>query len=61
MNGLNSHEIKYRINNDMVNNEEIKNSRSLKTILLSNTITLFNLIHFELCLTERYFVGKHID
>lgn len=30
MNGLNSHEIEYRINNDMVNNKIIKNSRSLK-------------------------------
>lgn len=48
MNGLNSHEIKYRINNDMVNNEEIKNSRSLKNILLTNILTLFNLIHLIL-------------
>ncbi|MBQ2873156.1 MAG: HAD-IC family P-type ATPase [Bacilli bacterium] len=48
MNGLNSHEIEYRINNDMVNNENIKNSRSLKTILLTNIITLFNLIHLVL-------------
>jgi len=45
MNGLNSHDIEYRINNNMVNNENIKNSRSLKSILLSNLITLFNLIH----------------
>ena len=48
MNGLNSHDIQYRINNDMVNNVKIKNSRDLKTILLSNTITLFNLIHLVL-------------
>ena len=48
MNGLNSHDLEYRINNDMVNNEEIKNSRSLKTILLSNIITLFNFIHLVL-------------
>ena len=48
MNGLNSHEVEYRISNDMVNNENIKNSRSLKAILLSNVITLFNLIHLVL-------------
>lgn len=48
MDGLSSHEIEYRINNHMVNNENIKNSRSLKSILLSNTITLFNLIHLIL-------------
>lgn len=48
MNGLNSHDVEYRINNDMVNNENIKNSRDLKTILLSNIITLFNLIHIIL-------------
>ena len=48
MNGLNSHEVEYRINNDMVNNADIKNSRSLKSIILSNTITLFNLIHIIL-------------
>ena len=48
MNGLNSHEVEYRISNGMVNNENIKNSRSLKTILLSNVITLFNLIHLVL-------------
>ena len=48
MNGLNSHEVEYRISNGMINNENIKNSRSLKTILLSNVITLFNLIHLVL-------------
>ena len=48
MNGLNSHEIEYRINNNLVNNENIKNSRSLKLILLSNILTLFNFIHFIL-------------
>ena len=48
MNGLNSHEVEYRISNGMVNNENIKNSRSLKTILLSNVITLFNLINLVL-------------
>ena len=48
MNGLNSHEVEYRINNDLVNNENIRNSRSLKSILLSNIITLFNFIHLVL-------------
>ena len=54
MNGLSSHEVKYRIQNNMVNNENVKNSRSLKSIVLSNLITLFNLIHvvlFALVLT----------
>ena len=48
MNGLNSHEVEYRINNNMVNNESIKNSRTLRSIFLSNIITLFNFIHFVL-------------
>ena len=47
MNGLNSHEVEYRISNGMVNNENIKNSRSLKTIFLSNVITLFNFIVYK--------------
>lgn len=54
MEGLNKQEIEYRINNGLVNNEIIKNSRDLKTIFLSNLITLFNLIHavlFTLVLT----------
>ncbi len=46
--GLNKQEIDYRINNNLVNNENIKNSRDIKTILLSNIITLFNLIHIIL-------------
>jgi len=48
INGLNSHEVEYRISNDMVNNENIKTSRSLKTILLSNIFTLFNIINLIL-------------
>lgn len=48
MNGLNSHEVEYRINNNMVNNEQIKNSRSIKEIFKSNLITLFNFIHLVL-------------
>ena len=48
MKGLNSQEIQYRIDNDMINNKKIKNSRSVKTILLSNLLTLFNFIHLIL-------------
>jgi len=48
MEGLNRQEVEYRINNGMVNNKNVKNSRSIKTILLSNLLTLFNLIHVVL-------------
>ena len=48
MKGLNQQEIEYRINNELVNNENIKNSRSVKTIFLSNLINLFNFIHIVL-------------
>lgn len=48
MNGLTKKDIEYRINNGMINNEEIRNSRTTKEIILSNTITLFNLIHLVL-------------
>ena len=48
LDGLNKQQIDYRINNNLINNEDIKNSRNIKTILLSNIITLFNLIHIVL-------------
>ena len=48
MDGLNSHDIEYRISNDLINNETIKNSRSTKEIFLSNLLTLFNFIHIVL-------------
>ena len=48
LDGLNKQDIDYRINNDLINNEDIKNSRSIKTIFLSNLITLFNFIHIVL-------------
>lgn len=48
MEGLNQKEIEYRINNGMVNDEKISNSRTLKEIILGNTITLFNFIHIVL-------------
>ena len=46
--GLNSKEVNERINNNQINNEDIKNSRPLKTIILSNLINLFNFIHLIL-------------
>lgn len=54
MEGLNRKEVEYRINNGLINNEIIKNSRTVKEIILTNVITLFNLIHailFTLVLT----------
>ena len=48
MDGLNRQDVEYRIDNNLVNNEDIKHSRSLKTIILSNLITLFNFIHIVL-------------
>ena len=48
MEGLTNKDLEYRINNGLINNEEIKNSRTIKEIVLSNTITLFNLIHVVL-------------
>lgn len=48
LNGLNKQEIDYRINNGLINNENIKNSRNIKEIIKSNIITLFNFIHIAL-------------
>ena len=48
MDGLKQQDIDYRINNNLVNNENIRNSRPLKTIILSNLINLFNFIHIVL-------------
>ena len=48
LNGLTKQEIDYRINNGLINNENIRNSRPIKTIVLSNLINLFNLIHIVL-------------
>ena len=41
MDGLDRHEIEYRVNNGLINNENIRNSRSLKKIFLSNLLTLY--------------------
>ena len=48
LDGLNKQDIDYRKENNLVNNEDIKNSRSIKTIFRSNIITLFNFIHIVL-------------
>lgn len=48
MDGLNKKDVEYRVNNGLVNNEDIKNSRTLKEIILGNTITLFNFINLVL-------------
>ena len=46
--GLSKTDVEYRINNGMVNNDKIKYTRSVKTIILSNTFTLFNFINIVL-------------
>lgn len=48
MNGLSRQDVEYRINNGMTNNEKIKYTRSIKEIILSNTITLFNILNLSL-------------
>ena len=48
MNGLNRQEVEYRINNGLSNNEHIKYTRTVKEIVLSNTITLFNILNISL-------------
>ena len=46
--GLNRQEVEYRIQNGMVNNEKIKHTRSIKSIVMSNLLTLFNFINIGL-------------
>lgn len=48
MNGLSSQEVEYRMNNGLGNNEKIKYTRTTKEIILSNTITLFNILNISL-------------
>ena len=48
MDGLNSDQVIYRKNNGLSNDEEIKYSRSTRQIVLSNIITLFNILHIIL-------------
>ncbi len=47
MKGLNKDQVNYRINNGLVNDEKINNTRSIKDILKSNILTLFNFIHIS--------------
>ena len=57
MDGLSYHEVVYRKENGLSNNIEVKNTRSVKEIVRSNTITLFNILNislFILVLTTGY-------
>ena len=58
MDGLNKQEIDYRKNNGLVNNQKDKNSKTIKEIILENTLTLFNILNIVLLvlvLTTRSF------
>ncbi len=48
MDGLTVQEVEYRIDNNLVNNKNIKYSRSIKQIFLSNIFTIFNIINTSL-------------
>ena len=48
MNGLSKHEVEYRKNNGLSNNEKVKYTRTPREIVLSNTITLFNFLNIAL-------------
>ena len=58
LDGLNSQEVEYRTSNGLANDKNIKYSRDTKSIVLSNTLTLFNFINtllFILVLTTGSF------
>ncbi len=48
MKGLSYQEVEYRKNNRLVNDTNIKYTKSIKEIVLSNTITLFNILNISL-------------
>ena len=48
MNGLSTHEVEYRKNNGLSNNEKIKYTRTPKQIIVSNIVTLFNILNIAL-------------
>ena len=48
MDGLNQDQVIYRKNNGLSNSTEVKYSRTTKQIILSNTITLFNILNVVL-------------
>ncbi len=50
MDGLSKNEVEYRKNNGLSNDEQIKYTRTTKEIVLSNTITLFNILNIVLVL-----------
>ena len=50
MNGLSKQDVEYRINNGMANDEKIKYTRSIKEIIISNTVTLFNILNLSLAI-----------
>ena len=50
MNGLIKPYVEYRINNGMANDEKIKYTRSIKEIIISNTVTLFNILNLSLAI-----------
>lgn len=50
MEGLSKHEVEYRKNNGLSNDENIKYTRTTKEIVLSNIITLFNILNIVLAI-----------
>ena len=57
MEGLSYQEVEYRKENGLSNNVEVNNTRSVKEIIRSNTITIFNILNislFILVLTTGY-------
>ena len=48
MDGLSYQEVEYRKENGLSNNTLVKNTRTIKEIILSNTITLFNILNISL-------------
>ena len=48
MEGLTRQEVEYRKNNGLSNDEKVKYTRTAKEIVLSNTITLFNILNISL-------------
>ena len=48
MEGLNRQEVEYRENNGLSNKDNVKYTRTNKQIILSNTITLFNILNISL-------------
>lgn len=48
MEGLTKQEVEYRKNNGLANDEKVKYTKTTKEIILSNTITLFNILNISL-------------